>query len=92
MLADQVRRADERAIIAGDFNNQVAFRSFMFRGLVTSGFSDALASASERRTSMNHRHPIDWIFVKGGGAADGHVVYVDGASDHYPLVATIALR
>jgi hypothetical protein len=92
VLADQARRATERAVIGGDFNNQVALQSFMFRGLASNGFADALTSATDRRTSINHQHPIDWIFVKGVTARDGHVARVEETSDHYPVVAAIALR
>jgi endonuclease/exonuclease/phosphatase family metal-dependent hydrolase len=92
VLSDRDRGADELALIAGDFNNQVAFQSFMFRGLTANGFVDALADARERRTSINHRHPIDWIFVKGAAAMNGRVVSVEDASDHYPLVTTVAAR
>ena len=92
VLADQARHSGERAIIAGDFNNQVALQSFMFRGLVDNGFADALAQAADRQTSINHRHPIDWIFVKGVAARSGRVVRVEETSDHYPLMATISLK
>jgi endonuclease/exonuclease/phosphatase family metal-dependent hydrolase len=92
VLADQAQQHGERAVIGGDFNNQVALQSFMFRGLTANGFGDALRDAGDRRTSINHRHPIDWIFVKGLAARNGRVVRVEDASDHYPLVATIAMR
>ena len=92
VLADQARQPGEHAIIAGDFNNQVALQSFMFRGLVSNGFADALSSAAERQTSINHQHPIDWMFVKGATARNGRVVRVEEASDHYPVVATIAVK
>jgi endonuclease/exonuclease/phosphatase family metal-dependent hydrolase len=92
VLADQARQPADRAVIAGDFNNQAAPQSFMFRGLASSGFTDALAAAADRQTSINHRHPIDWIFVRGGAARDGRVARIEEASDHYPVVATIAAR
>jgi len=87
VMADEARQRAERTIVAGDFNNAVAFQSFMFADLAPAGFADALGSAP-RQTSMNHRHPIDWLFVKGARAT-GRVERVDGASDHYPLVATV---
>ena len=92
VLADQAQQTGERTVIGGDFNNQVALQSFMFRGLVVNGFADALRGADDRRTSINHRHPIDWIFVKGMAARNGRVVRVEETSDHYPLVTTVALR
>jgi len=78
----------DSAVIAGDFNNGVAFQSFMFAGLRPAGFVDALG-AVPRQTSINHRHQIDWMFVKGGAASDGRVERVDDTSDHYPVVARI---
>ena len=92
VLADQSRHPAEHAVIAGDFNNAVAFQSFMFAGLAPAGFTDALGDTTgeERRTSMNHRHPLDWMFVKGAARTGGRVERVDGASDHCPVVATIA--
>ena len=94
VLADQSRHPAEHAVIAGDFNNAVAFQSFMFADLAPAGFVDALGNTSgeHRRTSMNHRHPIDWLFVKGAASASGRVERIDGASDHYPIVATLSLR
>ena len=89
VLADEAPRAADDAVIAGDFNNAVAFQSFMFAGLGPAGFVDALGSAP-RQTSINHRHPIDWLFVKGARSKGGRVERVEGASDHYPLLATIA--
>jgi endonuclease/exonuclease/phosphatase family metal-dependent hydrolase len=88
VLSDQSRHRATRVVIAGDFNNAVAFQSFMFAGLAPAGFVDALGTAP-RQTSMNHRHPIDWMFVKGAHGA-GRVERVAGASDHYPLIATLS--
>jgi endonuclease/exonuclease/phosphatase family metal-dependent hydrolase len=93
VLADHARQPGERFVIGGDFNNRVAFQSFMFRGLALNGFADALPSGlDDRQTSINHRHEIDWIFVKGIGRAGGRIERVDNASDHYPVVATVSLR
>jgi endonuclease/exonuclease/phosphatase (EEP) superfamily protein YafD len=88
VLADESRQGADRVVIAGDFNNAVAFQSFMFAGLAPAGFVDALGSAP-RETSTNHRHPIDWLFVKGVARSTGRVERVADASDHYPLIATI---
>jgi endonuclease/exonuclease/phosphatase family metal-dependent hydrolase len=89
VLDDQARQRDGRVIVAGDFNNAVAFQSFLFAGLAPAGFVDALG-AERRQTSINHRHPIDWLFVKGAARATGYVEQVERASDHYPVVATLA--
>jgi len=92
VLADQSRHRAEPAAIAGDFNNAMAFQSFMFAGLAPAGFTDAPGNTSgeHRRSSMNHRHPIDWLFVKGAASASGCVERIDDASDHYPIVATLS--
>lgn len=89
VIAAVSNQRGERAVIAGDFNNDVAFQSFMFAGLGRAGFVDALGTAP-RQTSINHRHPLDWMFVRGGTPSDGRVERVDDTSDHYPLVARIS--
>ena len=90
VLADQARQRAGDVVIAGDFNNEVAFQSFMFAGLAPAGFVDALGAAP-RQTSVNHRHPIDWMFVKGAARTTGRVERIEDTSDHYPLIATVAL-
>ena len=91
VIADPWRAPTEAAVIGGDFNNASAFQSFMFAGLEPAGFVDALghARADQRRTSINHRHPIDWLFVKGAARVTGRVERVEDTSDHYPVVATV---
>ena len=83
------KKQSAHTVIAGDFNNDVAFQSFMFAGLGRAGFVDALGTAP-RQTSINHRHPIDWMFVKGATSSAGRVERVDDTSDHYPLVARLS--
>ena len=93
VLGDYARQPGEQFVIGGDFNNRVAFQSFMFRGLTLNGFADALPSGlNDRQTSINHRHEIDWIFVKGLSRGGGRIERVDNVSDHYPVVATLSLR
>lgn len=84
------------ALFAGDFNNASALQSFMFARLAPAGFGDALgaitlATAASRQTSINHRHPIDWMFVKGLTVHAGRVARVEATSDHYPVVASVSL-
>ena len=89
VLADQSwQRADE-VVIAGDFNNARGFRSPMFAGFGSAGFVDALGG-TPHQTTVSLGHPIDWVFAKGARQASGHVERVENASDHYPLIATIA--
>ena len=89
VLADQSWQRADGVVIAGDFNNAVGFRSSMFAGFGSAGFVDALGHAP-RRTAVNRRHPIDWLFAKGATEASGRVERVENASDHYPLIATIS--
>jgi endonuclease/exonuclease/phosphatase family metal-dependent hydrolase len=89
VLADQARQQADSVVIAGDFNNAVGFRSSMFAGFGSAGFVDALGHAP-RRTAVNLRHPIDWLFAKGARQASGRVERVENTSDHYPLIATIS--
>jgi endonuclease/exonuclease/phosphatase family metal-dependent hydrolase len=87
VLSDQSWQRADNVVIAGDFNNAV--RSSMFGGFGPAGFVDALGSLP-RRTAINLGHPIDWLFAKGARHASGRVDHVENASDHYPLIATIA--
>jgi endonuclease/exonuclease/phosphatase family metal-dependent hydrolase len=75
------------AVIGGDFN---------FAPPVPAGYVDALgeitlatplARAGSRQTSVNHREPIDWIFVKNLATRGGRVERVADTSDHYPVIA-----
>lgn len=92
LVADQAGRASDSTpvIIGGDFNNHPIIRSSVFGRLTAASFADALQEAeAARRTSVNHRHPIDWIFVKNLTPRGGGVTKVDGASDHYPVLASL---
>ena len=89
VLSDQSWQRTEDVVIAGDFNNARGYRSSMFAGFGSAGFVDALGSAP-RRTAVNLGRPIDWLFAKGARHASGRVERVENASDHYPLIATIA--
>lgn len=62
----------------------------MFERLSGEAFIDALGADEGRRTTSNREHAIDWIFLKGLTSLGGKVARVDRASDHYPLVATVA--
>jgi endonuclease/exonuclease/phosphatase family metal-dependent hydrolase len=91
MIADHANEPkDTPVIVAGDFNNDLPARSKLFEAFTTASFNDALGSLDGRRTTPNRPHAIDWIFVKNAVAKSGEVVRVDRASDHYPLVATVA--
>src|SRR6266542_3899678 len=72
VLSDQSWQRADGVVIAGDFNNAVGFRSSMFAGFGSAGFVDALGHAP-RRTAINRRHPIDWLFAKGARHASGRV-------------------
>lgn len=89
VFTDQARYPGANVVIAGDFNNSVGIHSFMFDAFRPAGFVDALG-AGPRRTSVDGRHPIDWLFAKGATETTGRVETVHDASDHYPLIATIS--
>ena len=90
VVDDQMRngRASEPVVIAGDFNNASVNRSPVFELIRSEGFTDSLGSG-ERRTSIHHEHAIDWVFVKNLVPQRGFVEVVDGASDHYPVFASL---
>jgi endonuclease/exonuclease/phosphatase family metal-dependent hydrolase len=91
ILADHAAEPDTTpAVIAGDFNNPPWGQTRMFEGVFKASFVDALSDPGSRRTTSNRDHGIDWIFVRNLAAADGQVVRVENASDHYPLTATLA--
>jgi endonuclease/exonuclease/phosphatase family metal-dependent hydrolase len=92
LVADQAGepRSDQAVIIAGDFNNIPARRSTMFDRLSGASFVDALGADERRRTTTNREHAVDWIFLKNLATLAGTVTRVEGASDHYPVVATVA--
>lgn len=78
-------------VFAGDFNTgDPPHESIIVRRVVEAGFVDALGSAhGERRTSINHIDPLDWIFVRNAVALSGRVIDVPRASDHFPLTAVV---
>lgn len=80
-------------VFAGDFNTGAPPReSIIVRQVVDDGFVDALGSADAgRRTSINHRDPLDWIFVRNASPRSGRVIDVPRASDHFPLTAVVAV-
>lgn len=88
VLGDQSHQRADAVVIGGDFNNAAAFQSFLVEGLTLAGFVNPHGT-SPRQTSINHRHPIDWVFVKGATPTGARVERVEAASDHYPLIATI---
>lgn len=93
ILADQARTttAEAPVILGGDFNNLPVIRSSMFGRLTAASFADALGEAGGgRRTSIRHRHPIDWIFTKNLTPREGRVAEIEGASDHYPVLVALA--
>ena len=89
MVRDQQRQAwrDERVVLAGDFNN--AAQSSMFATTRAERFVDSHGGAP-RLTSIGRSHPIDWIFVKNLAFLESNVHIVNGVSDHFPVVASVA--
>jgi endonuclease/exonuclease/phosphatase family metal-dependent hydrolase len=96
MLADHDRsgRAAHPVIVAGDFNTaRSPEESVIVRCLIDEGFVDALAvSDAPRQTSIRHEQPLDWIFIRNMEPRKGRVVTLPGASDHFPLEASVSLQ
>jgi endonuclease/exonuclease/phosphatase family metal-dependent hydrolase len=88
VLADQARAATGAVIIGGDFNNTVAGRLAILDAMKAARFAHP-PGTDQRQTSIRHRQPIDWIFHKGIGRAEGHIEHAANISDHYPVVATL---
>lgn len=93
ILASDARdRPAAAALIAGDFNNGARATS-LFAAITTASFVNALdANASSQATFIDRSYPIDWIFVRHRQSTSGQVIRVDGASDHYPVTATLRLE
>jgi endonuclease/exonuclease/phosphatase family metal-dependent hydrolase len=95
MLFDRLKpeRSDRPVVVAGDFNTgNVPDKSPIVRCLTDEGFVDALgALETPRRTSVNHVHPLDWIFIRNMAPRRGRVIEVPRASDHFPLEASVSV-
>lgn len=87
-----IGRASVPVVIAGDLNTASGTTSPVVQGLLDEGFIDALGPLDQpRRTSVNHRHPLDWIFVRNVVRTSGQVIAGSKASDHFPLRAALSL-
>ena len=95
MLLDHLDsdRAHRPVVFAGDFNTEMLpHESPVIQCLTEEGFVDALGSMEAlRQTSVNHDQPLDWIFTRNVVSTRGRVLDVPRASDHFPLVAAIAI-
>lgn len=95
MLSDHLGpgRGNRPVIFAGDFNTgMVPDKSPIVRCLTDEGFVDALGTSDAgRRTSVNHAHPLDWIFIRNMNRQRGRVVEIPKASDHFPLEAAVRI-
>jgi endonuclease/exonuclease/phosphatase family metal-dependent hydrolase len=91
MVRDQQRQArpEERVVLAGDFNNPPVAQSSMFGAIRSERFIDSHGGAP-RLTSIGRSYPIDWIFVKNLAFLESNVYMVNGVSDHFPVVASVA--
>jgi endonuclease/exonuclease/phosphatase family metal-dependent hydrolase len=93
ILAHQARTMNENTpvLIAGDFNNGPLIRSRSLMSIAAARFDDALGDAGRRGpTSLGQLHPIDWIFVKNVAPLSGRIVDSTRASDHFPVMASLA--
>lgn len=92
LAADARDRPAAASLLAGDFNNGAVARSSLFAAISTASFINALdGNAISQPTFLHRRYPIDWIFVRRLRPTAGQVIRVDGASDHYPVAATLHL-
>jgi endonuclease/exonuclease/phosphatase family metal-dependent hydrolase len=90
VLGRDARTPGAAAVIAGDFNNTRSAMGPLVRTVGAHGFIDSL-SAGHQQTSVQHQHPIDWLFARAVAASSGRVLRVDGVSDHFPLIATLTV-
>ncbi len=82
---------DTPVIVAGDLNTQRGEGSPVVQELAASGFQCALEGRTEPlRTKVGSNRRPDWIFVRGPSPLGADVPKLR-ISDHYPLVARIAL-
>jgi endonuclease/exonuclease/phosphatase family metal-dependent hydrolase len=95
MLFDHLepQRARLPVVFAGDFNTgSGSDESPIVRCLTDEGFVDALGTLdTQRPTSVNHPHPLDWIFIRNMTPQRGRVVEIPKASDHFPLEAAVLI-
>jgi endonuclease/exonuclease/phosphatase family metal-dependent hydrolase len=87
-------RSSLPVVLAGDFNTAMPpDKSPVIGRLTAEGFVDALGTqATARRTSIHHRQPLDWIFVRNTASRRGRVVDVPAASDHFPLETSVSIE
>jgi len=89
VLADQARVATRgTVIVGGDFNNTLAGRLAVLEAMKAAGLAHP-PGTDQGQTSIRRRQPIDWIFEKGNGRAEGHIEHAANISDQYPVVATL---
>jgi endonuclease/exonuclease/phosphatase family metal-dependent hydrolase len=84
LLEDARGQRDRPVMIAGDFNAAMGEAPGMVGRLTRDGFVDLVDG-----TGAVARRPIDWVLARAvRGTAS--VVRADGASDHDPLIITLA--
>jgi endonuclease/exonuclease/phosphatase family metal-dependent hydrolase len=91
ILADEARNPPGTpVVIGGDFNNGPLVQA-MFDPLHAAKFSDALSDVTHRGpTSLGEPSPIDWLFIKNMTSSNGRVLPIQKASDHFPVMASLA--
>ena len=92
VLADAALDRRPPVVIAGDFNSSAGATPSMVGSFDAAAFTDVLKGAKDRRTSVRHAHPIDWMFARNIRSREGHMRPAANLSDHYPLVGAIQLE
>ena len=91
VIADAKRYSrDTPVVVAGDLNTKYHARSFL-RLLNEAGFRSCFGE----RPVRTHKFigSLDWILVRGAAnCVDAKVRKDEGASDHFPITATVTLR
>jgi endonuclease/exonuclease/phosphatase family metal-dependent hydrolase len=83
--------ADTPVIVAGDFNTHEEADSPVLRELEARGFQDALRNyKGPLQTKPGSKGRIDWVFLRHLDSRESSIPRVN-ISDHYPLVARIAV-
>ncbi len=91
IAAEHERACDEMpVVIAGDFNCGPFGHAPLLETLRRAGFQDPFDThPAVRRTSIRHRHALDWLFVRKLETLTASVAHHNDASDHFPVVVRV---
>lgn len=91
ILAEHGRACDSvPVIVGGDFNCGPFGHAPLLEVLRRAGFEDPFDThPATRRTSIRHRHALDWLFVRRLSPLTATIAHHNGASDHFPVVVRV---